>query len=128
MFERGNKLAPGGPRENSGRPPDWLKAEIQKIGDPLKVIQFFYDVSQGADLEQVVTDSGETVRVPAAVKDRIRAGEAYLDRRIGKVPLEVKTDDTASDRPSTEVLIETIRALRAELDGLRKRAGVAAGK
>lgn len=64
--------------------------EVKKIGDPLKVIQFFYDVSQGAELEQVVTDTGETVRVPASVKDRIRAGEAYLERTIGKVKEQIE--------------------------------------
>ena len=36
-------------------------------------------------MEQVVTDAGETVQVPAAVKDRIKAAEIVLERGYGKV-------------------------------------------
>lgn len=120
--------APGGEREGAGRKPDWLKAAIEEIGDPLKVIQYLYDVNQGIEKETLVV--GETtIKVPAPVKDRIRAGEAYLDRRMGKVPqaLDVTNRDE-TDRPSTDALIQTMSALRSELDALRKGTSVEAGK
>lgn len=89
-FKKGHKLAPGGARKGAGRKPDELKERARSIGDPVKILQFYWDVANGEDLEQVVTDSGVSIAVPAPVKDRLRAGELYLDRVEGKVttPLE----------------------------------------
>lgn len=120
--------ASGGARPGAGRPPDWMREEIEQIGNPLEVIRFYYDVATGKDMEQVVTDSGEVVRVPAAVRDRLKAGDSYLDRRIGKVPQEIGVTNNDEDRPTTNVLIQTITALRTELDSLRKGVGVEAEK
>jgi hypothetical protein len=130
-FEKGHRLSRGGARPGAGRPTDSLKAAIEEIGDPLQIIRFYYDVACGADLEQVVTDSGETVRVPAAVKDRLRAGELYLDRRIGKVPqaMEVTGADGSvfSSIPTAE-LASVIESLRQRVtgrsgNGTAKKAG-----
>jgi hypothetical protein len=59
--------------------------------------------------------------------DRIKAIEVLLDRGYGKAEQSIDLthhDDT--DRPSTDALIQTITALRTELDGLRAGTGVAA--
>lgn len=87
-FQPGNRASVG--NKGGGRPPDWIKQEAAKIGDPLAIVRFYWDVANGKDLEQVVTDSGVSIAVPAPVKDRLRAGELYLDRVIGKVtqPME----------------------------------------
>lgn len=75
--------AMGGKRANAGRPPDWLKAECQKAGP--NIIRFLVSVANGEAQEQVVNGEGETIAVPASVKDRIKAAEVVLDRGFGKV-------------------------------------------
>lgn len=130
-FERNNDAAKGGARDGAGRPPDWLKEEILKIGDPLEIIRFYHRVATGEDLEQVVTDSGESVSVPASVKDRLRAAELFLDRAIGKVPqgMEVTgaNGSAFSAVPTTE-LASCVIALRQRLasrpgKGTRRKEG-----
>lgn len=80
--------AKGGAREGAGRPAEWLKQKCQEAGP--KLIEFLIAVANGENMEQVVTSAGETVGVPAAVKDRIKASEIVLERGYGKVtqPLE----------------------------------------
>lgn len=118
-FKKRNKLAKGGAREGAGRPADWLKEEAAKVGDPLKIIRFYYDVADGQELEQIVTDTGETVRVPAAVKDRLRAGEQYLDRAVGKVPQAMEV----TGANGSEFASLSARALEALLGVLTRRVG-----
>lgn len=76
----------GGKREGSGRPPDWLKAKCQDLIDKNKVLEFLASVANGDDVEQAVGAEGEVIRVPAAVRDRIKASEVLLERGFGKVP------------------------------------------
>lgn len=82
--------AKGGAREGAGRTPEWLKAECDKILDKCKLFEFLGSVVAGEDVEQAVGDQGETIRIPPAVRDRLRAAEMLLDRRFGKAsqPLE----------------------------------------
>lgn len=81
-LKNGNIGAPGGKREGAGRPPDWLKARCKEAGP--EILEFLIQVATGADMEQVVNAAGETIGVPAAVKDRIKAAEVILDRGHGK--------------------------------------------
>ena len=81
-FKKGHKLAPGGKREGAGRTPEWLKQECAKHAPDL--IQFLVKVAKGEDMEQAVGDQGEIIRVPAAVRDRVKATEILLDRGFGK--------------------------------------------
>lgn len=83
-FQKGHKLATGGKREGAGRPAEWLKEKCREAGPNL--IKFLIAVANGENMEQVVTGAGETVGVPAAVKDRIKAAEIVLERGYGKVP------------------------------------------
>lgn len=92
-FTQGHKLAHGGARNGAGRKADEFKSKARKIGDPLKILQFYWDVANGKELEQVVTDGGVSIAVPAPVKDRLKAGELYLDRVIGKVTQVISGED-----------------------------------
>lgn len=118
----------GGAREGAGRPSDGLRTKAREIGDPVQILQFYWDVANGKNMEQVVTDAGESIATPAQVKDRLRAGELFLERAVGKVAQELDVTSHDSDRPSTETLVETLRVLREELDAARKGIGVEAAK
>ena len=61
-------------------------------------------------------------------RDQIRAIEVLLDRGFGKAEQSVELTTHDADRPTTEALIQTITALRNELDSLRTGAEVASGK
>ncbi len=52
--------------------------------------------------------------------DQIKAIELLLDRGFGKAEQAIDLTTHESDRPTTDALIETLTALRNELDGLRK--------
>lgn len=80
-FKRGNKEAVGGAREGAGRPPDWLREECRKHAP--NILDFLRQVALGEDVEQIVTDKGEILPVPAPVKERIKAGEILLNRGYG---------------------------------------------
>jgi hypothetical protein len=97
-FEKGNKAHAG--KVSGGRPPDWLKNKCQELIDKHKIIEFIVRVANGEDVEQVVSDQGEVLRVPASVKDRIRAAEILLDRGFGKAaqPLEHSGEITTPPR------------------------------
>lgn len=93
-------LKPGGVVGNkggSGRPPEWLKAKCAKIIDRKKVVEFLGEVVGGEDVETVISfdSKGKKVRtkVPADVRDRIRAAEILLERGFGKVALPVGDGD-----------------------------------
>ncbi len=85
----------GGARPGAGRPPDWLKARCQEAGKG--IIEFLIRVASGENMEQVVNEQGETIGVPAAVKDRIKAAEVVLERGFGKVtqPVSGEGEDGA---------------------------------
>lgn len=74
----------GGKRDGAGRNPDWLRAKCDEIIEKYDLMAFLGKVAGGENVEQVVTDQGETLPVPASVKDRLRAAEMLLDRRYGK--------------------------------------------
>lgn len=97
MFKKGQSGNPKGQPKGAklpGRPPDWLKAECRKHAPD--IIKFLVSVAKGEDVEQAVGDQGETIRIPPAVRDRIRASEMLLDRGFGKVEqgIQVSGDDT----------------------------------
>lgn len=95
-------MGKGGPNPGAGRPPDWLKAECQKHAPNL--LEFLRQVALGEDLEQVITENGETVRVPAPVRERIKAAEMLLDRGYGK--------PTQGIEVSGDVSVNLIQAVR----------------
>ena len=127
QHKNGVSGAMGGKREGAGRPSDWLKEKCREIVTKHKIIEFLADVATGENVEQAVGNEGEVISVPAAVRDRIKATELLLDRGYGKADqaLDITTHD--ENRPSTDVLIQTITALRAELDSSRTGVGVEKG-
>lgn len=88
MNKNGNpqNLNKGGTLGNKGggRHPDWLKAKCAKILKDKKLIEFLGNVASGKDVEQKINENGEVLKVPADVKDRLRAVEMLLDRGFGK--------------------------------------------
>lgn len=82
-FQIGNVY--GGPRENAGRPKEWLKEKCRTIVDKKKLVEFLGDVASGKRIEQVVTADGVEIQVPAAIKERLKAVEMLLNRGYGKV-------------------------------------------
>ena len=53
------------------------------------------------------------------------AMEFSHERAYGKPRESIELTQNESDRPTTEVLLQTLTATRAELDNLRKRTGLA---
>lgn len=100
----------GGAREGAGRPGYDFLQRARKIGDPLQILQLYWDVATGKDMEQVVTDAGDSISTPAQVKDRLKAGELFLDRVIGKVPQGMEVTGADGD-PFNEISTATIAAL-----------------
>lgn len=76
----------GCPKEkaNGGRPPDWLKQKCQSLVDKRKLIEFLANVAEGKDVEQRINENGECLKVPADIKDRIKATEILIERGFGK--------------------------------------------
>lgn len=111
-FEKGHKLAPGGARPGAGRTPDWLKARCQEIVDKVKVIEFLGSVVAGEDVEQAVGDQGEVIRVPASVRDKIKASEILLDRAYGKVgqPVDITLAEQSELAPVPTDLVQSLVA------------------
>lgn len=76
----------GGKREGAGAKPNWLKEKCQELVESNGLLEFLVQVATGVDVEQAVGSEGEVIRVPASVRDRIKATELLLDRGFGKVP------------------------------------------
>lgn len=99
--------------KNYGRPPNSIKELCREHVFNDQFIQLLANIAKNTN-EQT--------------RDRIKAIELLMDRGYGKAEqnLDVTTHD--GDRPSTDVLIQTITAIRAELDASRERIGIEAGK
>ena len=81
LWKKGKSANPKGcPKgaHHEGRPPEWLRLKCQNIVDKNELLKVLSDVATGADMEQVVTENGETVSVPAAIKERLKAIEILL--------------------------------------------------
>lgn len=86
-LRRGNPGNKGG-----GRKPDWLKAKCQGIIADLKLIEFLGQVASGKDVDQRINENGECLKVPADVKDRLKALDMLLDRGFGKPLQQVESE------------------------------------
>lgn len=95
-----------------GRPNEWLREKCREIVKRDKIIDFLADVAKGKDVEQAVGDQGEAIRLPASVRDRIKATEVLLDRGFGKaeqvLDMTVRED---GERPSAEELLSIRKRL-----------------
>lgn len=68
----------------TGRPPDWLKAQCQKIFERSKLQEFLEQVAVGGDVERFVTIDGRQIQIAAGTKDRLRATELLKEWGFGK--------------------------------------------
>lgn len=76
--------ARGGPRPNSGRPRDAIKALCRSIVERKKLVQVLGRIAGGDDIDQVINDNGEVLKIPASIKNRIEAIKELIDRGYGK--------------------------------------------
>lgn len=110
----------GGKRDGAGRKPNWLKERCQEIVERDKILEFLASVANGADVEQAVGGEGEVIRVPAAVRDRIKAAELLLDRGFGKAPQSMEVTGADGDPLSgipTDAVVQLIEAIRQRTPG-----------
>lgn len=105
----------GGSRPNSGRPTAEFILKAREIGDPIEILQLYWDVATGKDMEQVVTDAGVSIATPAQVKDRLRAGELFLDRTVGKVDQGILLGGIDGD-PLPDVPAAVIAAIASAIE------------
>lgn len=73
----------GGPRPNSGRPPNWFKAKCAAIVDKKKLLDFVGRVAEGLESDHRLSE-GVVVELPASIHDRLYAVEMLCDRGFGK--------------------------------------------
>lgn len=89
---------------HKGRTPNSIKELCREFILNDKLIEKLCKIAKTADKES----------------DQIKAIEILMDRGFGKAEQAIDLTTHESDRPTTDSLIETITALRTELDGLRK--------
>lgn len=130
MFEEGNPGGPGGARPGAGRPADWLRKRCQKAVEEKDLIGFLEKVANGEDMEQVVTDKGEAIAVPAAIRDRHKAVEILLDRGYGKPEQPITGPDNSEFQAIPAPLLTAfINALTGgKIEGPTGGAGAEEGK
>lgn len=91
----------GGPREGSGRKPEWLSERCAEIVERRKLLEFLADVAEGKPIPKIMTNAQGVdveVMVTADVKDRIKAVELLLDRGFGKSPQSVEVSGEVTGR------------------------------
>lgn len=105
---------PRGISQQRGRDQDWLKETCRELVKKNKIVEFLADVATGKDVEQAVGSEGEVIRIPAAVRDRIKATELLLDRGFGKADQHVDMKVTDGEqRPTREELETALAVVRA---------------
>lgn len=98
-FQIGNKSACGPHSPGSGRPPDWLKNACREIVDKRELIRFLGAVASGEKVDVFVSRESDTVcRIPAGIKDRLKAIEMLLDRGWGKPAQPLEHEGTVVGR------------------------------
>ena len=100
--------------KQTGRPPNAIKELCREFVFNDKLIERLSAIAKGEH---------------EATRDRIRAIEVLLDRAYGRPDQEIGiTQHDESNRPTTDVLIETVTTLRSEIDDLRAGVGLEKGK
>jgi hypothetical protein len=111
-FEKGHKLAPGGPRPNSGRPPNefrqWLGSVVHsdKARERLKKI-----LEDGEDADEKVTDQGVQVPIRAKAQTYLAALELAWSYLESKAPTDINVTESQLDPVPTRALLDVIAAL-----------------
>ena len=84
QFAKGNKIAKGGPRPGSGRPPDWFKKRMQGIASRKEAIKFVEDVVLGKEVDEFITPNGECIPHRAKAEVRFKVWADTADRGFGR--------------------------------------------
>lgn len=111
-FEKGKsgneKGCPKG-AHHVGRPSSIVKRLAEEASPD--IMRRFIRIANGEDLEQVVNGEGETLRVPAPVREQLKAGEFVL--KVG-VDLEVG-DDQEQSRINAAKAHELLKEIESRL-------------
>lgn len=108
LFKKGQVANPKGCPKGAhhiGRPPDEIKKECEGLATqsaPLIIARLIRH-SLGEKTEQVVTENGVELPVPAPVPSQIKASEVVLSYVLQKVAERFDVNDT-SERPTREQL------------------------
>jgi hypothetical protein len=98
-FEKGNKLAKGGSRPNSGRRPGWLQEVCDAEMGNRKIAELRARIAAGETIVTEFTNPAtgkleRIMRVPT-LKDMQEAADWLADRAQGKAPQSIKHSGTA---------------------------------
>lgn len=92
-------LLKGGKKGNkggSGRPSDWLREKCEGIIEKKKLIEWLGNVASGESVDTRIVFDEDNVphheKLPAAIKDRLRAMEMLSDRAWGKAAQMLSND------------------------------------
>lgn len=83
-FQKGNKLAKGGARPNSGPKPNWFKEQCRKRLERPEVLQLVDDMVDGKKIEPHVNKDAGVIYTEPRAADRLAAVEFLRDTGIGK--------------------------------------------
>lgn len=126
-FKKGQSGNPAGAKpgvHHFGRPKDEIKAECYKLATdaaPL-ILARFIKVSLGQNTEQVITDKGETLDVPAPAPSQIKAGEVVLNYVLEKAAERLELTGANGDPLNgvpTESVVQLIDSIRQRNTGSR---------
>ena len=84
MFTKGNKLAKGGARKGSGKPPDWLRIKCQRLISDKKIVERLASIAAGELMDTTTLMDCRLIPVPAPMQAQVKAAQELLDRGFGK--------------------------------------------
>lgn len=100
-FKPGNKLATGGARPGSGRPPNWFKQACDQGLQKYQLFDLLIDGARGEKVDFTIGEGGKIKKVPARYRDRVASVVELADRAHGRPTQHV---DVSSDQALMELL------------------------
>jgi hypothetical protein len=120
-FKKGHVPNPKGCPKGAhhiGRPKDEIRAQCYELATDAApaILARFARMALGEKTEQVVTENGECIPVPAPAPSQIKAGEVVLTYAIHKLAERVEVSGANGD-PLAGVSTAAIEALAKALQG-----------